>query len=405
MNSQIYMDHAATTPVRREVVNAMLSFFTDRFGNPSSPYREGMEARQAIDRARSQVAELLDASPEEIYFTGCGTEADNWALVGAAEAGRRRGRHIITSSVEHHAVLNTCRYLEQRGFRVTYLPVDGEGVVSVEYLRRALRRDTILVSIMTANNEVGSIQPIAQLAEAAHERGALFHTDAVQAFGHIPLSVEEPQVDLLSASGHKFGGPKGVGFLYIRNGVPLESFLHGGGQERGRRAGTENVAEIVGMGEAARLSAIRMEERAVHVGQLRNYLIRRMRREIPLCRLNGSQENRLPGNASFCFAFIDGSALVRRLGADGICASGASACTAGSGQPSHVLLAMGLPGELAAGSLRLTLGEENTRAQIDRVVERIAVHVAELRSLSSAYEEFRQGRVHRGILRYFPGNG
>ncbi|MCD8077328.1 MAG: cysteine desulfurase, partial [Lachnospiraceae bacterium] len=225
---QIYMDHAATTPVRREVVNAMLPYFTDRFGNPSSPYREGTEARQAIDRARNKVAKILDASPEEIFFTGCGTEADNWALVGAAEAGRERGRHIITSSVEHHAVLNTCRYLEQRGYRVTYLPVSEEGVVSVEDLRRALRRDTVLVSIMTANNEVGSIQPIAQLAKAAHERGVLFHTDAVQAFGHIPLSVEKLQIDLLSASGHKFGGPKGVGFLYIRNGVPLEPFLHGG---------------------------------------------------------------------------------------------------------------------------------------------------------------------------------
>lgn len=404
MNAQIYMDHAATTPVRREVVNAMLPYFTDRFGNPSSQYSEGTQTRLAIDRARGQVAEVLSASPEEIYFTGCGTEADNWALVGAVEAGRGRGRHIITSSVEHHAVLHTCRHLERRGFRVTYLPVNGEGVVSVEELRRALRRDTVLVSIMAANNEVGSIQPIAQLAQAAHDRGALFHTDAVQAFGHIPLSVEELNVDLLSASGHKFGGPKGVGFLYIREGVPLESFLHGGGQERGRRAGTENVAEIVGMGEAARLSAARMEERAVYVGQLRNYLIRQLRREVPLCRLNGSRENRLPGNASFCFAFVEGRSLVLQLDADGICASGGSACTSGSGQSSHVLLAMGLPPELASGSLRLTLGEENTRAQIDRVAERIAVHVEELRNQSPAYQEFRQGRGPRGILRYFPGN-
>ena len=349
----IYLDNAATTQTYPEVLDAMLPFFTEHYGNPSSIYSFAGEAGKAVDEARRTIASAIGADASEIYFTGGGSESDNWALKATAEAYASKGKHIITSKIEHHAILHTCEWLAKYGIEVTYLDVDENGLVSPEALKAAIRPDTILVSIMTANNEIGTIEPIAELGRIAHEAGALFHTDAVQAFGHIPINVDEMNIDMLSASGHKFNGPKGIGFMYIRKGVKIRSFIHGGSQERSRRAGTHNVPGIVGMAKAASLAVEQMNERMAYETKLRDHLIERVLNEIPYVRLNGHRTNRLPNNANFCFRFIEGESMLILLDQNGICGSSGSACTSGSLDPSHVLLAIGLPHEIAHGSLRL----------------------------------------------------
>ncbi len=388
MDKFIYLDNAATTRTAPEVVNAMIPYFSEHYGNASSIYRLGTESKRAIMQSREVIAKSLNADPLEIYFTAGGTEADNWALIAAAESGEGRGRHIITSKIEHHAVLHTCQYLEKRGYEITYIDVDEKGIIRLEDLKKAVRKDTILISVMFANNEIGTIQPIKQIGEIAKENGILFHTDAVQAYGHLAIDVEELNIDLLSASGHKLYGPKGIGFLYIRKGVKIRSFIHGGVQERKRRAGTENVPGIAGLGMAAKLAFSQMEERAGKVQKLRDYLIERIGNEIPYCRLNGDRERRLPNNVNFSFQFIEGESLLIMLDMKGICASSGSACTSGSLDPSHVLLAIGLPHEIAHGSLRLTLSEENTIEELDETVEAIKEAVGKLRQMSPLYEDF-----------------
>lgn len=388
MDKFIYLDNAATTRTAPEVVNAMLPFFSENYGNASSIYRLGTESKRAIMQSREIIAGSLNADPAEIYFTAGGTEADNWALVAAAECCEGRGRHIITSKIEHHAVLHTCQYLEKRGFEVSYIDVDENGILRPEDLKKAIRKDTILISVMYANNEIGSIQPIKEIGELARENGILFHTDAVQAYGHLAIDVKDLNIDLLSASGHKLNGPKGVGFLYIRKGIKIRSFLHGGAQERRRRAGTENVPGIVGLGAAAKLAFSKLEERRKKVQKLRDYLIERIEKEIPYCRLNGDRERRLPNNINFSFRFIEGESLLIMLDMKGICASSGSACTSGSLDPSHVLLAIGLPHEIAHGSLRLTLSEENTIEEMDETVAAIKEAVGKLRQMSPLYEDF-----------------
>lgn len=389
----IYLDNAATTQVSEEVLGEMLPWFREAYGNPSAIYRPASEAKKAIERARLQAAELIGAGREEIYFTGSGSEADNWAVKAAAEACQGRGRHIITSKIEHHAVLHTCQYLEKNGYEITYLDVDENGKISLEELEAAIRPDTILISIMAANNEIGTIQPIAKIGRLAHDRGVLFHTDAVQAYGHIPLNVEEMHIDMLSASGHKFNGPKGVGILYIRKGVKIRSFIHGGAQERGRRAGTSNVPGIVGFGKAAQLAGQTLEERAKKETALRDHLIKRVLEEIPYSRLNGDRTERLPNNANFCFRFVEGESVLIMLDQLGVCASSGSACTSGALDPSHVLLAIGLPHEIAHGSLRLTLSEETALEDIDFVVDELKKIIERLRAMSPLYEDFmRQER-------------
>ncbi|MDE7113865.1 MAG: cysteine desulfurase NifS, partial [Acetatifactor sp.] len=357
----IYLDNAATTRMAPEVLDAMLPFFADNYGNPSTIYGLGAKARRAVAEAREHVSALMGAKPEEIYFTSGGTEADNWAIKAVAEAYTDKGKHIITTKIEHHAVLHTCKWLERQGFEVTYLDVDKDGLVHVEDVREALRPDTILISVMFANNEIGTIEPIAEIGALAHEHNILFHTDAVQAFGQIPVDVKAMNVDLLSASAHKVNGPKGVGCLYIRSDVKIRSFLHGGAQERSRRAGTENVPGIVGFGEAARRAARILPEKQKREQSLRDYLIDRLESEVPWCRLNGHRSRRLPGNVNFSFSFVEGESLLIRLDMEGICVSSGSACTSGSLDPSHVLLAIGLKHEEAHGSLRFTLSEENTK--------------------------------------------
>ena len=388
MKEMIYLDNAATTKTRQEVVDAMLPYFTEYYGNASAVYDFGAKAREAMDRSRETIGEILHTDAGNIYFTAGGSESDNWALRGIAEACSDRGRHIITTAIEHQAVLHTCQYLEKQGFEVTYLPVDEEGKISLEELRWAIREDTILISVMFANNEIGTIEPIRQIGEIAHERGVLFHTDAVQAFGQVPIDVEEMQIDLLSASGHKFGGPKGVGFLYIRKGVKIRPLIYGGAQEKKRRAGTENVPGIVGLGKAAEIAAETMESRARQETKLRDYLIDEVLRRVPYTRCNGARDDRLPNNASFCFRFIEGESLLIMLDMKGICRSSGSACTSGSLDPSHVLLAIGLPHEIAHGSLRLTLGEDTTKEDIDRTIEAICEIVERLRGMSPLYEDF-----------------
>lgn len=341
-----------------------------------------------MDRARQNVAELIGAKPEEIYFTGGGSEADNWALKATAEAYAAKGRHIITSRIEHHAILHTCEYLEKQGYEVTYLDVDKDGRIRLDELEAAIRPDTILISVMAANNEIGTIQPLKEIGQIAHTHGVLFHTDAVQAFGHIPLAVDEMNIDMLSASGHKINGPKGIGVLYIRKGVKIRSFVHGGAQERKRRAGTLNVPGIVGMGKAAELAGKNMNERSERERDLRDTLIERILTEIPYSQLNGDRTNRLPNNVNVCFRFIEGESLLIRLDQAGICASSGSACTSGSLEPSHVLLAIGLPHEIAHGSLRLTLSEKNTKEELDKTVEELKKIVASLREMSPLYEDF-----------------
>lgn len=384
----IYLDNAATTKVNPKVLEAMLPYFTERFGNPSSVYGFASANKQDITQARESIAEILGAKPEEIYFTAGGSESDNWALKATAEAYESKGKHIITTKIEHHAILHTCEYLESKGFEVTYLDVDEGGLVKMDQLKAAIRPDTILISIMFANNEIGTIQPIAEIGKLAKEKGILFHTDAVQAFGHVPIHVDEMGIDMLSASGHKLNGPKGIGFLYIRKGVKIRSFVHGGGQERKRRAGTENVPGIIGIGVAAKLCAKTMEERSAKEQELRDHLISRVMAEIPYTRLNGHREKRLPNNANFSFQFVEGESVLIKLDMAGICASSGSACTSGSLDPSHVLLAIGLPHEIAHGSLRLTLGEDTTMEQIDYVVDTLKKIIADLRSMSPLYEDF-----------------
>ena len=385
---QIYLDHASTTPVRPEVVEAMLPYFTEQFGNPSSIYPLGQEAADVVAAARETLAGLIGAAPREVYFTSGGTEADNWAIKGFARANAGKGKHLITSAIEHHAVLHTCEALEKEGFEVTYLPVDEHGLVRPEDFAAAIRPDTILASIMFANNEIGTIEPIAALAAIAREHGVVFHTDAVQAFGHEPIDVKEMGIDMLSASSHKIYGPKGVGLLYIRKGVKVENFIDGGQQERGRRGSTENVPGIVGFARAAELAAADGAGEHDRQRVLRDHAIRRILDEIPSAKLNGSWESRLANNVNFSFEFIEGEGMLLQLAARGICVSSGSACTSGSLDPSHVLLAIGLPHEIAHGSLRLTLGEETTREDIDYVVDSLKEIVSRLREMSPLYEDF-----------------
>ena len=388
----IYLDNAATTSVSEEVFEAMKPYFCEQYSNPSAVYSFAGQSVKAVDEARARIAELIGAQPNEIYFTAGGSESDNWAIKAAAEANAKKGKHIITSTIEHHAVLHTCQYLEKQGFEVTYVNVDEYGVVKLDELKAAIRPDTILITIMAANNEIGTIQPLKEIGEIAKEHGILFHTDAVQAYGHIPLNVDELHIDMLSASGHKFHGPKGIGFLYIRKGVRVGSFIHGGAQERSRRAGTLNTPGIVGVGAAAAQAARTLDENLKKETQLRDYLIRRVLEEIPYSRLNGDPVKRLPGNANFCFRFIEGESLLILLDQKGICASSGSACTSGSLDPSHVLLAIGLPHEIAHGSLRLTLSEDTTKEDIDFTVDELKKIVERLRSMSPLYEDFvKQG--------------
>ncbi|MDE6232459.1 MAG: cysteine desulfurase NifS [Lachnospiraceae bacterium] len=388
MSKVIYLDNAATTQVSEEVLNEMLPYFRQTYSNPSAVYSFADEGKKAVDIAREQAAELIGAKTEQIYFTGGGTESDNWALKAAADAYASKGKHIITSKIEHHAILHTCKYLEEHGYEVTYLDVDEDGKISLKDLEEAIRSDTILISIMTANNEIGTIEPIAEIGRIAHENGVLFHTDAVQAYGHIPINVDEMNIDMLSASGHKFNGPKGIGIMYIRKGVKIRSFIHGGAQERRRRAGTSNVPGIVGFGKAAQIAGKTMEERNVKETSIRDYLIDRVLSEIPYTRLNGHRTDRLPNNVNFCFRFVEGESILILLDQLGVCASSGSACTSGSLDPSHVLLAIGLPHEIAHGSLRLTLSEETTLEDIDFVVDELKKIITRLRSMSPLYEDF-----------------
>lgn len=388
MDKFLYLDNAATTKTAPEVLEVMLPYFTEKFGNPSSVYTFAAGNKEVVDVQRDRIAATLGAKSNEIYFTAGGSEADNWALKATAEAYRSKGNHIITTKIEHHAILHTAQYLEKNGYEVTYLDVDGDGKVRLEDLKKAIRPETILISIMFANNEIGTIEPIKEIGQIAHEHGILFHTDAVQAYGQLPINVDECQIDMLSASGHKLNGPKGIGFLYIRKGVKIRSFIHGGAQERKRRAGTENVPGIVGMGTAAKRAADTREERTANEVEVRDYLIDRVLKEIPYSRLNGHRTDRLPNNANFSFRFIEGESLLILLDGKGICASSGSACTSGSLDPSHVLLAIGLPHEIAHGSLRLTINEEITKEDIDYVVENLKAIIERLRNMSPLYEDF-----------------
>ena len=371
MGKTIYLDNAATTQAYPEVVQEMLPYFTEYYGNPSAVYSFADKAEQAVDKARGIIADTIGANKEEIYFTGGGSESDNWALKATAEAYGSKGKHIITSKIEHHAILHTAQWLEKHGFEVTYLDVDEDGKVKLDELEAAIRPDTILISVMAANNEIGTIQPLKEIGAIARKHGVFFHTDAVQAFAHIPIDVDEMNIDMLSASGHKINGPKGIGVMYIRKGVKIRSFIHGGAQERQRRAGTHNVTGIVGMGKAAEISVANMESRNAYETELRDYLIERVLSEIPYTRLNGHRTDRLPNNANFCFRFIEGESLLILLDQNGICASSGSACTSGSLDPSHVLLAIGLPHEIAHGSLRLTLSDSTTKEEIDYTVDKL----------------------------------
>ena len=395
MNQVIYLDNAATTKVAPEVVEAMLPYFTENYGNPSSVYGFAAKNKEAITKQREIIANALGASKEEIYFTAGGSESDNWALKATAEAYKTKGNHIITTKIEHHAILHTAEYLAKQGYEITFLDVDEDGMVKIDELKAAIRPTTILISVMFANNEIGTIQPIREIGAIAKENGILFHTDAVQAFGQVPINVDDYHIDMLSASGHKLNGPKGIGFLYIRKGLKLRSFVHGGGQERKRRAGTENVPGIIGIGTATDRAMRTMKERTARETELRDYLIERILDEVPYTRLNGHPSKRLPNNTNFSFRFIEGESLLIMLDMKGICGSSGSACTSGSLDPSHVLLAIGLPHEIAHGSLRLTLSEETTKEEIDYVVEAIKEIVARLRSMSPLYEDFLAKREKR----------
>lgn len=387
----IYLDNAATTKVNKKVLESMMPYFSEIYCNPSAAYSFATKGRIEIEEARNYAAKLIGASDMEIYFTSGGSESDNWAIKAVAESFSDKGKHIITTKIEHHAVLHTCEYLERHGFDITYLNVDSDGKVRLDELKKSIREDTILISVMTANNEIGTIQPIAEIGKIAHEKGILFHTDAVQAYGHIPINVDEMNIDLLSASGHKFNGPKGVGIMYIRKGVKIRSFIHGGSQERGRRAGTYNVPGIAGLGTAAKLAMENMAKRAEKEKELRDYFIDRISAEIPYTVLNGHREDRLPNNINFCFRFVEGESVLIMLDQAGICASSGSACTSGAIDPSHVLRAIGLSDEMAHESLRLTLSYENTKEEIDTVVGELKRIVERLRGMSPAYKAFLGG--------------
>lgn len=387
----IYLDNAATTAMPKEVFEAMKPYLIEQYANPSSVYQFAFDTNRKIEEARATLASLIGAKANEIYFTSGGSESDNWAIKGVAEQLKEKGKHIITSAIEHHAVLHTCQWLEKQGYEVTYLPVDEYGIVSPESVEQAIRPDTILISIMYANNEIGTIEPIAEIGAIAKKHKILFHTDAVQAYAHIPIDVVKENIDLLSVSGHKFGGPKGVGFLYIKKGVRIGSFIHGGSQERGRRAGTTNSAGIIGMAMAASLAKEQMEENRKKEVELRDYMIDRILTEIPYARLNGHATKRLSGNVHICFRFIEGESLLILLDMNEICASSGSACTSGSLDPSHVLLAIGLPHEIAHGSVRMTLSHRNTKEEIDFTVDKLKEIVERLRSMSPLYEDFLKG--------------
>lgn len=401
---QIYLDHASTTPVHTEVLEAMLPYFTKEFGNPSSIYPLGQNASDAVAEARDTLAALIGAKPQEIFFTSGGTESDNWALKGFMHANASKGKHLITSAIEHHAVLHTCETLEHEGFEITYLPVDEHGLVSIEDFKAAIRPDTILASIMFANNEIGTIEPIAELASAAHEANIVFHTDAVQAFGHEPIDVNELGIDLLSASSHKIYGPKGVGLLYVQKGIKLQNLLDGGQQERGKRGSTENVPGIIGFAKAAELAQADLLPERDRQRALRDHAIKRILSEIPDAKLNGSWEDRLANNVNFSFEFIEGEGMLLQLAARGICVSSGSACTSGSLDPSHVLLAIGLPHEIAHGSLRLTIGKSTTQEDIDSTVDSLKGTLENLRMMSPLYEDYKQGKVD-SVIKRFAANG
>lgn len=388
MKKLIYLDNAATTKTAPEVVEAMLPYFTEYYGNPSSVYEFAGKSKQAVDAARKTIADSLGAKPEEIYFTAGGSESDNWALKATYEAYKSKGNHIITTKIEHHAILHTCEWLEKQGAKITYLDVDENGVVDLDQLQKAITPETILISVMAANNEIGTLQPIKEIGAIAKEHGILFHTDAVQAYCQVPIDVDKMHIDMLSISGHKINGPKGIGFLYIRKGVKIRSFIHGGAQERKRRAGTENVPSIVGLGKAVEMAVADMEERTSKEIELRDRMIDAIYKRIPYARLNGDRTRRLPNNVNFSFQFVEGESMLIMLDMAHICASSGSACTSGSLDPSHVLLAIGLPHEIAHGSLRLTLGYDNTQEEIDGVVDEIEKIVARLRSMSPLYEDF-----------------
>ena len=388
MDKRIYVDHSATTPVLPQVLEKMLPYFTENFGNASSIYSEGRDAKRAIEAAREKVAKAIGADASEIFFTGCGTEADNWAVRGAAYANRAKGNHIITSSVEHHAVLHTCQSLEKEGFEVTYLPVDEFGRVSPDDVKAAITDKTILITIMFANNEIGTIMPIEKIAKVAEEARVPFHTDAVQAIGLVPIDVSKVNINMLSMSAHKFGGPKGIGALYVKKGTKLSNFMNGGAQERNKRAGTENTPAIVGMGEAIEIATADIEGKAKKLSALRDAYIEKVLSKIPYSHLNGHPTERLASNANISFEFIEGEGMLLSLDMKGISASSGSACTSGSLDPSHVLLAIGLKHEEAHGSLRVTFGEENTMEDVDYIVDNLAVIVERLRSMSPLYEEF-----------------
>lgn len=385
---ECYFDNAATTQVRPEVVQEMTKYFSESYGNPSSIYKLAQKNKKAVDKGRAQIANVINANPEEIYFTAGGSESDNWALKGIAESYSGKGKHIITSCIEHHAILHTCEYLESIGYEVTYLPVDEFGIVRMEDLKAAVRDDTILISVMFANNEIGSIQPIGEIGAFAREKGIVFHTDAVQAFCHVPIDVKAMNIDILSLSGHKFYGPKGIGAMYLRKGIKIKPLIHGGQQERNRRAGTENVPGIVGMGLAAELAAKELPQEMERLAGLRDKIINTILEKVPYSRLNGHREKRLPGNVNISFEFIEGESILLLLDYKGICASSGSACTSGSLDPSHVLLSIGLPHEKAHGSVRLSLGHFTTEEQVDYVINELPPIVERLRAMSPLYEEF-----------------
>jgi cysteine desulfurase len=384
----MYFDNAATTKPRKEVIDKMMPYITESYGNPSSIYKIARENKNAVDEARENVAKAINAKTNEIYFTAGGSESDNWALKGIADSYSDKGKHIITTAIEHHAILHTCEYLESKGYEVTYLPVDEYGIISLDDLKNAIREDTILISVMFANNEIGSLQPIAEIGAIAHEHGIIFHTDAVQALGHVAIDVQAMNIDLLSASGHKLYGPKGIGIMYIGKGIKIKPLIHGGAQERSRRAGTENVPGIVGIGEAVRLATEELEEESKRLIYLRDKLIKGILESIPHSRLNGHPTKRLPGNVNISFEFIEGEGMLLLLDSLGVCASSGSACTSGSLDPSHVLLAIGLPHEKAHGSLRLSLGHFNTEEEVDFVLEKLPTIVARLREMSPLYEDY-----------------
>ncbi len=384
----VYLDNAATSCMRQEALDAMLPYFMEDYANPSSIHVMSKGPRSAVKKAREQIARSINANPSEIFFTSGGTESDNWALISGMEMLEKKGKHMIISSIEHHAILESADYLKRRGFEITKVGVDSDGIVKMDELEKAIRPDTVLISIMTANNEIGTIQPIAAIGKLAHEKGILFHTDAVQAFGHIPIDVRSMNIDMMSASGHKFGGPKGVGFLFVRDGIRLPPFMHGGEQENGRRAGTTNVPGVVGMGVAAEIACTDMATKIANMVDIRDQLIDRVLTEIPFSRLNGHRSKRLPSNANFSFEFIEGESMLMSLGMSGVYISTGSACASGSLDPSHVLLGIGLPHEKAHGSIRISIPDDITKEQIDYAVDRLKQTVETMRSLSPSYDDF-----------------